>query len=265
MGPSGESSMPMRMRLLLLSVVVAGVLSAVQVASAEEPGQSFVVGACSRVLLDCSDCDEGPVETLMGSFTLAPRPLGEDDGGVATYLVHDLVLTTESLDVRGRGLLVVDGGRLSFLGTLEFDEDDVMVVGGGSVSGPFPHAIHIDHLSVGDLRFDIHAAPAIFPDDDGDGVTDPDDLCPDTACGVLVDVDGCAVDQRCPCGAQADGSPWDSHRQYVRCVIGSTRGLLLAGRLDAATRMQLVKSAARSECGRSALASLSNWSQWGGY
>ena len=66
-------------------------------------------------------------------------------------------------------------------------------------------------------------AAAVEPtadDADGDGVADAADACPDTPAGDLVDPNGCST---CPCEASVDGSAWDSHGVYVRCVVQEAR------------------------------------------
>src|SRR5207249_3624238 len=50
-------------------------------------------------------------------------------------------------------------------------------------------------------------------DCDFDGVPNKDDLCEDTKPGEAVDVNGCSIEQLCPCR-----TPWENHREYVRCV-----------------------------------------------
>ena len=52
---------------------------------------------------------------------------------------------------------------------------------------------------------------------DADSVGDACDVCPDTGASSTVDMDGCSLDQHCPCDQDADGNPWASHGRYFRC------------------------------------------------
>ena len=229
---------------------------------AQDLGVPYELGSCSRVVYqDCEgdECTE-TVEPLRGGFTLSPGP-GEPDGdGVKTFVLDRLRLRgegTEGIGVKGHGVLVVTDTVVSLLGTLDVgDGEELMVGGSGSASGTFPGALHLLHLVVGDVRFEVYAAPASWGDDDCDGVADGDDLCPASACAVPVDGGGCAISQLCPCASQPNGRAWRSHRQYVRCVIGASRELLALGKLDTTSRGGLVREAARSSCGSSAIAAL---------
>jgi len=87
-------------------------------------------------------------------------------------------------------------------------------------------------------------------DRDGDGVADDVDACPDSAPGDAVGDDGCTV---CPCAAQADGTPWDSHSDYVRCVRGAVYHGRDVGRLGFLDGRELVIRALIATCGRSDL------------
>lgn len=223
---------------------------------AADPGVPYDLGYCSRVVQRaCPDCDEEEA-FLAGSFSLAPGPARGEYGEDRTFVVDELVLRSEDIEARGTGVLVVHDRHVSFLGKLDMGNGDALVGGNGSADGPFPAAVHLPHVMVGGVRFEIYATPVSAPDRDCDGVTDADDICPGTACGAPANTRGCAIEQLCPCTASAGGEPWGSHRQYVRCVIGVSRSLLAAGKLDPRERETLVKSAVRSLCGRSAFAAL---------
>jgi hypothetical protein len=244
-------------RVVLVVPILALLVGAPHPAAAQDPGVAYEIGPCSRTLQrPCPECEEveGP---LSGGFTLAPGPLRVDGGGVTTYFLDDLTLASADREVRGFGLLLVDGERTSFLGRLDRGGAAAALVGGsGRAVGTFPTAAHTIAFVIDEVRFEIAASPPAAPDGDGDRVGDADDLCPDTACRRVVDGGGCALDQLCPCLGRADGTGWRSHRQYVRCVITATRGLVASGDLRPAEREALVRAAADSACGRSALALL---------
>jgi hypothetical protein len=236
--------------------VLAVLLGGVRPAIAQDPGVPYEVGGCSRVeRRACPECD--PVEEpLVGILTIAPGPRRVEDHGPRDYMVDGVVLKSEHAEARGSGVLVVDGRQASFLGRLDAGDGAVLVGGSGSATDMFPGIVHGLGLAIDGERFEIYATAPGAADEDSDGVADADDLCPSTACRVPVDGNGCAVEQRCPCLAQSDGQEWRSHRQYVRCVIGATREIVAAGALDTAGRESVVRAAAASPCGRSALAAI---------
>jgi hypothetical protein len=236
----------------ILPLLLAG---SVRPAASQDPGVPYEIGGCSRVeRRACPECD--PVEEpIAGSLTIA-GPQRVEAGGPASYLIDGIGLRGGHTEVRGSGVLVVDGRQASFLGRLDLGAGAVLVGGSGAATDAFPGIVHALHFTVGWERFEIYASAPGAADEDSDGVTDADDLCPATACRLPVDRGGCAVEQRCPCLAQSDGREWRSHRQYVRCVIGATRQVMAAGRLDAGGREALVRDAAASHCGRSALAAV---------
>jgi len=80
-------------------------------------------------------------------------------------------------------------------------------------------------------------------DCDGDGVRDGQDLCPDTPPGTVVNSNGCAIVQLCPCTNE-----WQSAREYVRCVRDSAAGFLRAGLISEAERQAIVAEAERTNC-----------------
>lgn len=86
-------------------------------------------------------------------------------------------------------------------------------------------------------------------DDDGDGVSDFEDVCPETAQGVNVDGDGCSgeqiVDRECPC----DNS-WKNHGEYVSCVAHAAEEQLDANLITPLEKDALVSTRANSGCGK---------------
>ena len=87
-------------------------------------------------------------------------------------------------------------------------------------------------------------------DADGDGVADAADACPDTPAGDLVDQGGCSV---CPCDSAVDGTAWDSHGAYFRCVVQEARQRLQDHAATKRAMRAAVRAARRSTCGSSTL------------
>lgn len=83
-------------------------------------------------------------------------------------------------------------------------------------------------------------------DGDGDGITDPFDLCAGTPPADLVDATGCSV---CPCDGPS-GSAWPSRGRFLRCVRVEARRRFAAGELDAMGRKAALKRARTSTCAR---------------
>jgi hypothetical protein len=84
-----------------------------------------------------------------------------------------------------------------------------------------------------------------LPDDgDKDGITDEDDLCPDTSLGEVVNADGCSIAELCPC----DNS-WKNKGHYQKCVAHTTNDFVYAGLITEAQEDTIVSNAAESGCG----------------
>jgi hypothetical protein len=85
----------------------------------------------------------------------------------------------------------------------------------------------------------------LLQDSDDDGVADTHDLCPNTPRGEVVNADGCAIAQLCPCEG-----PWMNHNAYVRCVGDNAFAFLTAGLITEARQSEIVQTARDSNCGR---------------
>ncbi len=85
----------------------------------------------------------------------------------------------------------------------------------------------------------------LLHDSDDDGVPDTRDLCPNTARGEVVNADGCAIPQICPCEG-----PWMNHNAYVRCVGDNAFAFFTAGLITEARQNELLQAARDSNCGR---------------
>jgi hypothetical protein len=86
-------------------------------------------------------------------------------------------------------------------------------------------------------------------DADADGVPDSLDLCPGTPAGVIVDANGCSIDQIAPCSGPASGGTWKNHGQYVSSVAHAAEEFLAQGLISAERAEEIVTQAAQSNCG----------------
>ena len=87
-------------------------------------------------------------------------------------------------------------------------------------------------------------------DQDGDGVGDSLDQCPDTTEGSVVDAEGCSIDQLAPCVGPVTGGIWKNHGQYVSTVAQVSDLFVQQGLITEAEQEAIVLSAAQSDCGR---------------
>lgn len=87
-------------------------------------------------------------------------------------------------------------------------------------------------------------------DSDGDGVSDDDDQCPNTAPGAIVTRSGCSIDQLVPCAGPVAGGKWKNHGEYVKTFSAVAYFFFSQGLLSAEERDRLIGSAARSNCGK---------------
>ena len=86
-------------------------------------------------------------------------------------------------------------------------------------------------------------------DADADGVGDSLDLCPGTPAGVIVDANGCSIDQIAPCSGPASGGTWKNHGQYVSAVAAAAEAFLSQDLISADQAEEIVAHAAQSNCG----------------
>lgn len=91
-------------------------------------------------------------------------------------------------------------------------------------------------------------------DADKDGVLNPQDKCPGTPRGEIVDRDGCSVTQLCPCDAPRDASKWRSHGQYTSCVRKALQAFKRAKRMTPKEVGGVLKTVRKTQCGARAKA-----------
>ena len=95
----------------------------------------------------------------------------------------------------------------------------------------------------GDLMFQL--VGTLTQDTDNDGVSDDRDLCPNTALGVLVNADGCAIEQLCSC----DG-PWKNHGEFLTCIRTVLEDFYRADLITVQEYREIFRAAAESDCGK---------------
>jgi len=86
-----------------------------------------------------------------------------------------------------------------------------------------------------------------FLDNDNDNVPNGDDLCPATAPGDAVDVNGCSIQElvnKCAIENSSD------HGEYVSCVVEFANRFFKAGTVSQSERKYLINTAARSMIGK---------------
>ena len=86
-------------------------------------------------------------------------------------------------------------------------------------------------------------------DADLDGVADSLDQCPGTPAGVIVNANGCSIDQLAPCSGPASGGTWKNHGQYVSAVAHAAGAFLAQDLISANAAEEIVSQAAQSDCG----------------
>src|SRR6185369_11576738 len=86
-------------------------------------------------------------------------------------------------------------------------------------------------------------------DEDLDGVADSLDQCPGTPAGVIVDANGCSIDQLAPCSGPASGGTWKNHGEYVSTVAQAAESFVTAGLITEDQQDAIVAAAAQSNCG----------------
>lgn len=81
-------------------------------------------------------------------------------------------------------------------------------------------------------------------DSDDDGVPDDQDNCPETPADAVVNAEGCAIVQLCPCE-----DAWKNRGAYVRCVARAAEDFVVDGLITEAEKDAIVSEAGGSSCG----------------
>ena len=78
------------------------------------------------------------------------------------------------------------------------------------------------------------------PDNDGDGVPDSRDHCPNTPPGAVVDASGCSVVQACSCNSIPR-----NRARYILCIVHTARQFQRAGLITRSERVAIIRAALR--------------------
>lgn len=194
-----------------------------------DDGNSFDEDGCSHTCL-AERCGDGLLQRGESCDD------GNDEGG-------DGCSATCSEEYCGNGVLEgfeeCDDGNLT-IGDGCSDECAIEACGDGIVQAALDEQCDDGNRTDGDGC----SEGCLFEDGDTDGIVDLIDQCADTV-EPLVGVDGCSVEQRCPCDDE-----WDNSAQYVSCVANVLNGMFAAEIIDADTRASIQLSASQSDCGR---------------
>lgn len=223
-----------------------------------DPSGRLLVSASSSARLEMFGLDGYsdpehfvPAEVVFHPDALDPR------SATATVVIAVPGYRLELLDldsITANGIAAIPGSAA--IGDLDGDHepDAAAAFDAAALAATLAPDGGVVHLSgqLADLEIEGFARVSIVAvpggDGDGDGISDADDLCPGTEAGGAVDLDGCSLDQLCPCAGPAPGIEWRNHGQYVSCV--ATHVDVLSPPLDPQTRRLLIAQAAKSDCGR---------------
>jgi hypothetical protein len=138
------------------------------------------------------------------------------------------------------------GTSYEFLSNVEQTSDGGFILGGTSYSPTSgtktsPYFGGIDYWLV-------KLGPEGPCDSDGDGVPDDQDECPNTPAGVVVNGQGCSIEQIVPC----DG-PWKNHGEFVRAMTEVVMAFIRDGIISRKEGRDILQQAARSDCGKGSL------------
>lgn len=209
----------------------------------------------------------GPPEPLAGSFEWVQY----DCGGAgflfcfaASYLDFEsqsfsITLNTALNDLSSS--VFANPTRLTFFGEV-VDVDGLEVPTGrlfsqsdGSYSGPpdRPTALYYPNVRLGPIgagSFVARLELIALMDSDGDGVPDGTDQCPNTPAGAVVNAHGCSIEQLAPCEGPPSGGIWENHERYVVRVTLVAEKFFKAGLITKTQRNNIIKRAAKSDCGK---------------
>ena len=197
--------------------------------------------------------------------TVAPGVLAVEPGLLdLDALVERIAVTVElpgyRLDAIAPGTLQVNG--LAPISTAAGDVDRDLVP---DLTGQFDAAalaqtlpsngngrLEASALLNNGLRLEAQAVVEVRSrvfDDDGDGVENGVDLCPDTASGTPTDANGCSVAQACPC-ENSTAVAWRNRGRHLVCMLRAAFRIGDHNQLPRAQLKTLIPRAALRQCGR---------------
>jgi hypothetical protein len=266
----------------LCSLVASGALMLLASGAAYAGTLHYVLKPGSSITAVCSSCGTPPglPEELAGSFDATMLPISNVFDVAA---VTNLNLSSASFSVTGNGFLQRIGrDRQAMVLDAHVNQDKVLFTSGRrQPADASTITIILSSARAAKQRYVMVMAASPegqdLPDADGDGIPDaqdncpnianPDqadsdgdkvgdacDRCPNTNPASLTTREGCSVEQLCPCGGPTTGEPWQSQRDYLRCVARAVRTLRREGQISHSQSMQFIRSAAHSGCGGTVLA-----------
>jgi hypothetical protein len=138
-------------------------------------------------------------------------------------------------------ILVIKAGTIvipKILGIARPDRPVTTIqISNGSTGNPFSAAWPIEQV-------------VVPPDNDGDGIVDDLDQCPDTPAGEIVDADGCSVDQVVPCEGPVTGGTWKNHGKYLSAIRAVVTTFVEEGLLTESEAEEIFAAASKSDCGK---------------
>jgi len=88
-------------------------------------------------------------------------------------------------------------------------------------------------------------------DIDNDGVPSASDDCEYTELGVVVNAEGCAIEQLVPCeGPAGDTTEWKSHGEYMKYLTKESKKLVKDGLITPEERDGIINEGSLSDCGQ---------------
>jgi hypothetical protein len=164
--------------------------------------------------------------------------------GTSIALVRNcLVCHTEDIDYDSDGF--TDGKERS-IGTDPTDDDtDDDTILDGSDNCPLVSNVDQDNWD-GDTLGDVCDA-----DIDNDGVPSASDDCEYTELGVVVNAEGCAIEQLVPCeGPAGDTTEWKNHGEYMKYLAKESKKLVQDGVITSEERDEVMNEGSLSDCGQ---------------
>lgn len=88
-------------------------------------------------------------------------------------------------------------------------------------------------------------------DTDNDGILNKDDFCPDTESGLIIDLNGCSINQLCPCdGPGGSAELWRSKGSFVACTVDAVKKFADLGLITKEEKQVTITDAAQLSCGK---------------
>lgn len=206
----------------------------------------------------------GFIDNFASGLSAAGNSIVSVSGGTFMGIVSSGgggVLRAQGLSATGNSLVSVSGGSFtargasSNLGLLVLDNARVTLFGNdfnfpfgpispstGTITGTLQSGESIDFSF-----FQSRSGQIILSsfDTDDDGVLDGFDSCPGTPAREVVNTEGCAIAQLCPCD-----NPWKNHAAYVSCVAHTAEDFVTEDLITEAEKDAIVSEAGQSSCGK---------------